>query len=63
MSIYENDNEYIDGEEKKPRLLLVLGIILLIIIILFVIGSCSIKSLKKSNNNYLGSLRVSNSKL
>ncbi len=63
MSIYEEDNEYIDGEERKPKLFIILGLILLIVIILFIVISCSVKSVKKSDNNYLTSLRVSNSKL
>ena len=63
MSIYEEDNEYIDGEEKRPKLFIILGLILLIIILLFIVISCSIKSVKKSDNNNLASLRVTNSKL
>ena len=63
MSIYEEDNEYIDGEERRPRLFIILGIILLIVLILFITISCSIKSFKKSDNNYLASLRILNSEL
>lgn len=59
MSRYEEDNVYIDGEDRKPRLFLVLGIIILIVIILVIVISCGMKT--KSNNNYLMSLRVSNS--
>lgn len=57
MSIYEEDNEYIDGDDKKPRLILIVGIIILIAIISVIVISCSINS--KSDNSYLSGLRVS----
>ena len=62
MSKYEEDNTYIDGEDKKPRLLMVLGIIVLITIILVIIISCGMKS-KKDNNANLSYLNITGGEL
>ncbi len=54
------DSEYFDGDDKKPKLIIIIGgIVLLIIIILIFTFACS-KMNKKSDNNYLSSLRVTN---
>lgn len=62
MSKYEEDNTYMDGEDKKPRLLMVLGIIILITIILVIIISCGMKS-KKDNNANLSYLNITGGEL
>ena len=62
MSKYEEDNTYMDGEDKKPRLLMVLGIIVLITIILVIIISCGMKS-KKDNNANLSYLNITGGEL
>ena len=55
-----NDSEYYDGDDKRPKLLIIIGgIVLLIIVILVFTFACS-KLNKKSNNNYLNNLRVTN---
>lgn len=61
MSRYEyEDDTYIDGEEKRPKLLVVLGTITLILIFVILIVSCVGKKTEKSNNTNLSYLRVSN---
>ena len=61
MNRYEyEDDTYIDGEEKRPKLLVVLGTIALILIFIVLIVSCVSKKPEKSNNTNLSYLRVSN---
>lgn len=57
---YDDNQDYIDGHEKKPKLILVFGIIILIIILAFIIVSCTVKKNDKNNNTNLSYLRVSN---
>lgn len=58
----EDDDTYFDGEDKKPRIFRIILIILIIGIIIFLlVNSCG--KTTKSSNNYLNSLRVSNSKM
>ncbi|MDD6879294.1 MAG: hypothetical protein PUD59_03575 [bacterium] len=66
---YEDNNQsldtelYTDGDDKKPKLLfIIIGIVIAIIIMLIIIVACS-KINKKSSNNYLNSLTVSNGEL
>lgn len=60
MSRYEEDNSlYNDGEDKKPKLVLWLGIIIIIVIILVLIISCGMNN-AKSSNNYLSYLKINN---
>ena len=55
MSKYEEDNSlYNDGEDRKPKLLILLGAIIIIVIILVLVISCGMKT--KSSNNYLSYL-------
>ena len=62
MSKYEEDNSlYNDGEDRKPKLLILLGAIIIIVIILVLVISCGMKT--KSSNNYLSYLKVNNATL
>ncbi len=61
MSKYETENIYIDGDENRPRALVMLGIIILIVLILVLVISCGMKG--KSTNNYLSKLNISNGEL
>lgn len=62
MSKYEEDNSlYNDGEDRKPKLLILLGAIIIIVIILVLVISCGMKT--KSSNNYLSYLKVNNETL
>ena len=55
MGKYEEDNSlYNDGEDRKPKLLILLGAIIIIVIILVLVISCGMKT--KSSNNYLSFL-------
>lgn len=59
MERYEYDydeNNYIDGEEKRPKLLLILGFLVLLIIVVVMIVSCTAKN--KSSNANLSYIRV-----
>ena len=59
MGKYEEDNSlYNDGEDRKPKLLILLGAIIIIVIILVLVISCGMKT--KSSNNYLSYLKVNN---
>ena len=58
--MYEEENEYIDGERKKSKLVLIIGIILLLGIILFLIISCQRTTNTKSQNTNLSYLRINN---
>lgn len=58
MNEYENDGEYTDGTEKRPKIVLIIGALLIISIIIALIAvSCDKKS-KKNDNNYLGYIKV-----
>ena len=62
MSRYEEDNSlYNDGEDKKPKLVIMLGAIILIVIILVVVISCGMQT--KSSNNYLSYLKINNANI
>lgn len=57
---YDDNQDYIDGQEKKPKLILILGTLMLIIIVGIIIVSCVAKKTDRSNNTNLSYLRVSN---
>ena len=67
MSKYEEDNVYIDGEERRPRLIAILFLAILLVILLIFIISCSVSkgssNIVKTNGNYLSFINVSNSTL
>ncbi len=69
---YSNDNDskdnlddslYNDGEDKRPKLVIIIvGIVVLVILILIFMFACS-KINKKSNNNNLSNISVTNGEL
>ena len=70
MSSYNDDNRYLDGDEKRPKLIHLLMFIILVVVILVIIISCGMKKdnskqtrKNTSNNSYLSSLKLSNAKL
>ena len=70
MSSYNDDNRYLDGEERRPKLIHLLMFIILVVIVLVIIISCGMRKdnsgvskKKSSNNSYLSSIRLTNAKL
>jgi len=61
MNKYEDEGIYTDGEDKKPRFLIIIGFVVLAVIILVLIISCSFA--KKNSNSYLSYVRISNGEI
>lgn len=59
----EDKNLYNDGEEKKPKLVIIIGAIIGVIILILIFTFACSKMNKKSENNYLGSLTIGNANL
>lgn len=58
MDKYDEKDIYLDDEDRKPKLFIIIGLILLIVIIIVIAVSCSITTSKKSSNTNLSYLRI-----
>ena len=58
MDKYDEKDIYLDDEDRKPKLFIIIGLILLVVIIIVIAVSCSITTSKKSSNTNLSYLRI-----
>lgn len=61
--VEEDKSLYNDGEEKKPKLVIIVGAIIGVIVLILIFTFACSKTNKKSENNYLGSLNITNADL